>query len=248
MSDARDFGRVDRGTRLSDRVASQMLDTIRVRKLLPGDHLPTERELSQQFDVSRTVVREAVRSLVGKGIIDARAGRGLRVAAVDGSAVWESMSLMLGHDASRDYRKLHEVRAVIEVEVARIAAERADDGELAELTGLLEHMQAVLADNDAVSLADLEFHRALARATHNELFLVVLEAIQDPMLEIRRTTFVLPGRAHAAYEQHAAILNQIKERDPRAAATAMRRHLEDIEHVWERMSNLPGPVNEGSRT
>lgn len=242
MSDARDFGTVDRERRLSDQVATQMLETIRARELHPGDRLPTERELAEQFDVSRTVVREAVRSLVGKGVIEARAGRGLSVAAVDASAVWESMSLMLGHAASVDYRKVHEVRTLLEVGVARLAAERADDTEIVGMATLLDRMHAVLADNDAASYADLEFHRSLARATHNELFLVMLEAIQDPMLEIRRTTFALPGRAQAAYEQHAKIFEQVKRRNPRAAGAAMRRHLLDVEHVWEGIADhSPSP-------
>jgi GntR family transcriptional regulator, transcriptional repressor for pyruvate dehydrogenase complex len=233
VSDARDFGTVDRDTRLSDRVATQMLETIRARDLKPGDRLPTERELAEQFGVSRTVIREAVRSLVGKGVIEARAGRGLSVAAVGGSMVWESMSLMLGHTGSVDYRKVHEVRSLLEVEVARLAAERADDLELGVMATELEQMHDVLTDLDAASIADLEFHRALARATHNELFVVMLEAIQDPMLEIRRTTFALPGRAQSAYDQHLDILEQVERRDPVAAGAAMSRHLVDVESVWE---------------
>lgn len=239
MSDARDFGTVGRDTRLSDRVATQMLDTITSRGLQPGDRLPTERELSVQFGVSRTVIREAVRSLVGKGVIDARAGRGLQVAAVGASAVWESMSLMLGQGSSLDYRKVHEVRRLLEVEAASRAAVRATDAEIAALSDLLEQMRGVIDEVEAVSLADLEFHRSVARATHNDLFLVMLEAIADPMLEIRRTTFTIPGRAQAALDQHAEILAGIAARDPAQAALAMGQHLEEVEHVWERMANPP---------
>ena len=236
MSDARQFGSVGRDTRLSDRVAAQMLDTITTNGLQPGDRLPTERELAVQFGVSRTVVREAVRSLVGKGVIDARAGRGLQVAAVGASAVWESMSLMLGQGASLDYRKVHEVRRLLEVEAAVRAAERATDDEIASLEALLAEMEKVLDEVEAVSRADLEFHRSVARATHNELFLVMLEAIADPMLAIRRTTFTLPGRARAALDHHASILEGIAARNPGNAGVAMARHLEDVEHVWEEMT------------
>jgi GntR family transcriptional repressor for pyruvate dehydrogenase complex len=239
VSDARDFGTVGRDTRLSDRVAAQMLETITSRGLQPGERLPTERELSVQFGVSRTVVREAVRSLVGKGVIDARAGRGLQVAAVGASAVWESMSLMLGQGSSLDYRKVHEVRRLLEVEAAARAAERATDAEIATMTDLLDEMRGVLDETEAVSRTDLEFHRTLARATHNELVLVMLEAIADPMLEIRRTTFKIPGRARAALDQHAEILAGIAARDPATAGLAMSRHLEEVEHIWEQMANLP---------
>jgi GntR family transcriptional regulator, transcriptional repressor for pyruvate dehydrogenase complex len=240
VRDATQFGTVDRDVRLSDRVAAQMLETITSRDLQPGDRLPTERELSQQFAVSRTVIREAVRSLVGKGIIDARAGRGLRVTAVGPSAVWESMSLMLGQGSTPDYRDVHEVRALLEVSVAGHAATRATDAEIEELSAVVDRMRDVLPDLEEASRADLAFHRGVAAATHNRLFSVMLEAIVDPMLEIRRTTFRRPGRAQAALESHLAILAQIRARNPSGAADAMARHLDEVEHVWELMAQETG--------
>ena len=89
------FEQVRREPRLSDKVAEMMLDTILSRRLAVGDRLPSERELGEQFGVSRTVVREAVRALVAKGVIEVRSGSGLRVAAVDAAAVSESMSLFM---------------------------------------------------------------------------------------------------------------------------------------------------------
>ncbi len=237
MRDATQFGTVDRDVRLSDRVATQMLETITTRDLKPGDRLPTERELSVQFGVSRTVIREAVRSLVGKGIIDARAGRGLRVTAVGPSAVWESMSLMLGHGPTPDYHDVHEVRTLLEVAVAGHAATRATDAEIDGLEGVLDRMKDALPDLEEVSRADLEFHRGVAASTHNRLYSVMLDAIVDPMLEIRRTTFRLPGRAQTALESHWAILNEIRSRNPEGASAAMSRHLDEVEQVWEQMSH-----------
>ena len=89
------FEQVAREPRLSDKVADMMLATILSNRLQVGDRLPSERELGEQFGVSRTVVREAVRALVAKGVIEVRSGSGLRVAAVDAAAVSESMSLYL---------------------------------------------------------------------------------------------------------------------------------------------------------
>ena len=89
------FEHVEREPRLSDKVANMMLETILSRRLEVSDRLPSERELGEQFGVSRTVVREAVRALVAKGVIEVRSGSGLRVAAVDSAAVSESMSLFL---------------------------------------------------------------------------------------------------------------------------------------------------------
>ena len=104
-----------------------MLDTILSKRLQVGDRLPSERELGEQFGVSRTVVREAVRALVAKGIIEVRSGSGLRVAAVDAAAVSESMSLYLRGGAF-DFEKVHEVRALLEMHIAGLAAERGDGG------------------------------------------------------------------------------------------------------------------------
>ena len=100
------FEQVAREPRLSDKVAAMMLETILSRRLRPGDRLPSERELGEQFGVSRTVIREAVRELVAKGVIEVRSGSGLRVAPVDASTVREAMLLFL-RGASVDFEKVH---------------------------------------------------------------------------------------------------------------------------------------------
>ena len=117
---------------MSDKVADTMLETILSQGLQAGDQLPSERELGEQFGVSRTVVREAVRALVAKGVIEVRSGSGLRVAAVDAAAVTESMSLFL-RGGSFGFEQVHEVRALLEVHIARLAAERRTDVDLRRL-------------------------------------------------------------------------------------------------------------------
>ena len=134
-----------------------MLKTILSERLNVGDRLPSERELGEQFGVSRTVVREAVRALAAKGVIEVRTGSGLRVAAVDAAAVRESMSLFL-HGIGLDFEKVHEVRSLLEVHLAGLAAERASDDDIAQLRETHKRMSAA-ADVEAASLIDLEFHR-----------------------------------------------------------------------------------------
>lgn len=232
------FAPLDRGDRLSDRVARELLDTIVSRKLRPGDRLPTERELAEQFGVSRTVVREAVRSLAGKGIIDGRPGRGLTVAAVEASAVRQSFTLYLHGSSSIDYRKVHEVRAILEVQVAGLAARRATTGELDELASLCDSMEAVVEDNEAASREDVEFHRALATSTHNELYVLLLDSIGDSLMEIRRETFRIPGRAAVALTAHRDILRAVASRDRAGACREMRAHLQDVERLWEHLATV----------
>src|SRR5262245_49865030 len=179
------FGLVNRERRLSDKVADMMLETILSDRLQVGDRLPSERELGEQFGVSRTVIREAVRALVAKGVIEVRSGSGLRVAAVNASTVQESMSLFLrGGDVS--YDKVHEVRRMLEVHTDGVAAERADDADLQALTHAWEAMEIVIADVDEPALRDLEFHRAIARATNNELYVILMDTIGRSLIDVRR--------------------------------------------------------------
>src|SRR3989442_1020588 len=141
------FDQVTREPRLSDKVADMMLETILSRRLAAGDRLPSERELGEQFGVSRTVIREAVRALVAKGVIEVRSGSGLRVAAVDASNVRESLSLFL-RGGALDYEKVHEVRKMLEVQIAGLAAARATEDDLSQLTDSCESMEEAVDDVD----------------------------------------------------------------------------------------------------
>jgi GntR family transcriptional regulator, transcriptional repressor for pyruvate dehydrogenase complex len=228
------FQPLARGSRLSDQVASAVLEMITSSPLRPGDRLPTERDLAGQFGVSRTAIREAVRSLVAKGIVDATPGRGLTVRSPDHATARESMALYLRGHVEDDYRKVDEVRRLLETEVAALAAARATEAERAGLHTVCDEMEAVLNDLVVASALDVEFHRRIAAATHNELYLLMLDAIADSLLEIRRSTFRLPGRPSVALSAHRAIADRIAAADARGARAAMNDHLRDVETVWER--------------
>jgi GntR family transcriptional regulator, transcriptional repressor for pyruvate dehydrogenase complex len=224
------FKQVAREPRLSDKVAGMMLETILSNRLNVGDRLPSERELGEQFGVSRTVVREAVRELVAKGVIEVRSGSGLRVAAVDASAVSESMSLFLRGGAI-DFEKVHEVRTLLEVHIAGLAAERTGPEDLAALRIVHERMQAERADVEAAARDDLEFHRVIALATHNDLFLLLLDSIGSSLFEIRRENLG-SGSAPMTLEQHARVLDRIAAKDPDGAREAMAAHLDGVAAWW----------------
>lgn len=224
------FEQVAREPRLSDKVAEMMLETILSNRLNVGDRLPSERELGEQFGVSRTVVREAVRELVTKGVIEVRSGSGLRVAAVDAAAVSESMSLFL-RGGALDFEKVHEVRTLLEVHIAGLAAERAGPEDVAALRAVDERMQAESADVEAAAQDDLEFHRVIARATHNDLYLVLLDSIGGSLFDIRRDNLG-SGSAPMTLEQHAQVLDRIAAQDPDGAREAMTAHLDGVAAWW----------------
>lgn len=234
------FGQVSREPRLSDKVADMMLETILSRRLEVGDRLPSERELGEQFGVSRTVVREAVRALVAKGVIEVRSGSGLRVAAVDAAAVSESIGLFLRGD-SMDFEKVHEVRALLEVHIAGVAAERATHDDLRRLRAVHERMQREEGDVEAAALDDLEFHRSIARATQNDLYLLLMDSIGTSLIDIRRENLG-SGSAPMTLAQHDAILERIAARDPAGSRAAMATHLEGVAAWWRAHSSADQAV------
>ena len=228
------FSRIRREPRLSDRVAALLLDTIVARGLQPGDRLPSERELGEQFGVSRTVIREAVRALAAKGVIEVRTGSGLRVAAVDASAVSESIGLYL-RGGTVDYPKVHEVRRLLEVEIAGLASKRATDADIARMRKLCEQMEAALDDVERASRLDLAFHRAIAGSTSNELYLLLLDSIGEALLEIRREN-LKSGAAPQTVQAHREIVDRIAARDAAGARRAMAQHLDHVARHWRTQS------------
>jgi len=229
------FSPLDREMRLSDRVADQLLRAIvdEDRVWQPGDRLPSELALAEQFGVSRTVVREAMRTLASQGVIVRGRGRsGTRVAASNEGALRDSMSLFLRARARWHYGEVHEVRAPLEIEIAGLAAERRTPEDLQRMGELCGEMELNLDDVERASALDLDFHRAVAQATKNPLHILVLETIADALLEIRRDTFGPHGRARAALVSHRALLRRIRRRDVEGARKLMAGHLEDVARYW----------------
>lgn len=223
------FERVRREPRLSDKVAEMMRQTIVARGLLPGTPLPSERELGEQFGVSRTVIREAVRALAAKGIVEVRSGSGLRVAPVDGANALESLSWFI-RGGQLGYSKVHEVRSTIEVEMAGLAAERRTEDGLQALRHAQTHFESVIDDVDEAAAADVEFHALIAQATHNDLFSILLGSIGDALVEIRRET-LSSGSGEETVAAHRRILDAIAVGDADAARKAMRDHLLTVERL-----------------
>jgi len=230
---------VEREARLSDKVADSILRTILSRQLKPGAALPSERELGEQYDVSRTVIREAVRALGAQGVVDARAGRGLRVARVGHEKVSTSLALYLHGQEELPYPKIHQVRNAIELAIAALAAEQTTDEQIETMRELCRQMRAAATSAEEHSRLDVEFHRELARSTGNELFLIVLDSIGDVMLQVRRISFALPGDPAKADREHTAILRAVAAHDPERAREAMRKHLEHAVRDWTKL----GPVH-----
>jgi GntR family transcriptional repressor for pyruvate dehydrogenase complex len=235
------FEQVHREPRLPDKVASAILESILVEDLSPGDALPTERELAEQFGVSRTVIREAVRALSAKGLLEVRGGSGVRVAAVEARTVSDAMQLFVW-SSTVEMAKLHEVRSMLEITAAGLAAERASAADLALLETSLGVMERALDDNEAAAQADVEFHRLIAATTHNELFVVLHDSIGGALVQVRRENLALGRERRAqALAVHRGILERIAAGDVGGAREAMRAHLDEV-RVEPTRPGGPGPV------
>lgn len=222
--------RQERGVLLSDKVADLLLGTILRRSLLPGDRLPTEKELADQFGVSRTVVREAVRVLVAKGVIEVRRGSGLRVSAVEGAAVAELLALYLRGNRV-PYPKVHQIRMALEIQMAGTAAELRTSDDLVMIRRCEDRFEQTIDHPEESAIHDLEFHRAIASATQNDVYLILLDAIAPVLLDIRRTT-LSAGSGQDTIRAHRAILAAIESRDSAAAQQAMSDHLVTVQK-WQ---------------
>lgn len=228
---------VPRDERLADKVADLLKNAILSGQLAAGDRLPPERVLGERFGVSRTVIREAIRSLAAKGLVEVRSGSGTVVARVGAGSVAETMQLYL-RGASIEYETIDEVRAMVEVHVAGVAAERATAQDMDDMREIVYLMSATAHDHQRCAVHGAEFHRCVARATHNPLYVVMLESIGEPIMTVRQSTLSLPGRPRRMIDAHRRILDRIAARDAEGAREAMRHHLVESREAWERFLSL----------
>ncbi len=219
---------VDRVTEL----ATQFEQAILSGELAPGATLPSEREISARMGVSRSVVREALGRLTSLGLVRSVHGSGTVVEAPNSRQVTVGYQRLFRRSDFR-LEDLAAVRLPLETAIAELAASRRTDKDLARL----EQAQHSLGDPhgslEAHIQADIEFHAALADATGNPLFQVVLEPIQQLLIESRWRTLGKYG-ADVAHQHHARILDAVRAGNATAAAQAMREHIEaNWQHLHE---------------
>jgi GntR family transcriptional regulator, transcriptional repressor for pyruvate dehydrogenase complex len=228
--------------RVFEQIAVQIEKRILNGELRSGDRLPTERDLAEQFHVSRTAVREAMKILAQKGLVDMRPGRGTIV--IDGAheAMQDSiglvMKLRLGEVGGSD--TLVEVRTILETEIAALAAARATEKEIASMREAIQTMDENLNNADAYIAADNRFHEALAQATQNALIVMLIKSIVNLLSEQRKQVFQVEGGPQRGQIHHKRILDNVIRREPEAARAAMRSHLQQVREDVSGFSNSKG--------
>jgi GntR family transcriptional repressor for pyruvate dehydrogenase complex len=213
-------------------IADRLLRRISQRHLRPGDPLPTERELTQAFRAGRSSVREALRMLESKGVIENR-GNGTFVVAGYANPLNTSVQLLLSLDQAT-MLDVYELRRILECEAAGLAAERHTETHLELMDSAIDDMAAALESDDLDRGAryidgDLRFHLAIAEATRNGVVLHTMDALRGVIRRALMSIFLIPQSPERSFEQHRSIRSAIAARDAVSAREAMRAHLVRVE-------------------
>jgi GntR family transcriptional repressor for pyruvate dehydrogenase complex len=234
VSETHVFRTVGDKSRLVDRVVNEVESLIVDGQLQPGMKLPPERELADQLGVSRTVVREAVHILVAKGLLDSKPGVGTIVRRMTTAQVVESLNLLLQTNSGGiSFENLHQVRSMLEVEIAGLAAHQATETDLAHLQQIAADMKLLQSDPERFAAKDADFHRALAQTTHNPLLVVFLDSIRDLMQEYSALVLPYLDLSQKVMPFHNRILERVVARDAEGACQAMQEHLDQIVKNYE---------------
>ena len=203
---------------LAEKAYLSIRDLIVSLELAPGAVID-ERELMERLGIGRTPVREALRRLAHEGLVEVYPRRGMFVTGVD----------------VRELARLSEVRAVLEPEAARLAAERATDADRADIVGLLHELRAGGRNDHELMALDERIHAAVYRAAHNDLLAATLSQYYVLALRIWSMALDQTHDLAEAVDAHRALLEAIRDGDGLHAAETMRAHVQDFEQAMHRV-------------
>ena len=218
-----------RRNRIYEEIARQIEKMI-TEKMKAGDRLPPERQLADMFGVSRSSIRDAIRTLEMSGLVEARQGLGTVVRERSADAVVNPLTQVLVQKRKL-VGELLEVRKMIEPPLAARAAVHATSDEVAEMDNILRRQEEKMRGGELAIEEDNDFHYAIALAADNSVVLKVLDVLMDLLRETRERSLQVEGRPERSMAGHRDILDAIKRQDPIGAETAMCRHIESVEKI-----------------
>ena len=232
------------------RIAEEIADRIRVLildgTLPPNRPLPGERLLATRFGVSRGSIRDAFRLLETIGLLETRHGHGTFPRELDVDRLVTPLASILAYRS--DLREeLLDVRRMFEPAVARAAAVRASDEDLADLQRILETQRRKLAAGGSAIVEDTAFHAVLARATGNRVVMRIMETLNNLLIESRKLTLKQKGRPERSIAGHEAVVSALRRRDAEAASQAMKTHIDQIAELL-RHAAVPRAAKRRSRS
>jgi len=222
---------VTENTSRSDRIVAQIKGLMLEGMLKPGEKLPPERELAELLNVSRTSVREAVKTLSAMGLLEIRKGHGVFVGEVNlGSMISRVGDALIIKKDELD--QLFEIRKVLETHAAQWAAERSSQEEAAYISSLVLEARIACentADADEIAGYDKKFHNAVIEASHNTVLVMVSSSLLGALARMRAKTVKVPGRLAQSILDHGEIARAILAKDGKRASQAMYDHIESVE-------------------
>ena len=218
-----------RRNRIYEEIARQIEKMI-TEKMKAGDRLPPERQLAEMFGVSRSSIRDAIRTLEMSGLVEARQGLGTVVREHSADAMVNPLTQVLVQKRKL-VGELLDVRKMIEPPLAARAAVHATSDEVEEMNNILRRQEEKMRGGELAIEEDNEFHYAIALAADNSVVLKVLDVLMDLLRETRERSLQVEGRPERSMADHRQILDAIKRQDAAGAEAAMRRHIEAVEKM-----------------
>ena len=223
---------------LKTQVYDLLLDLIVDGKYKDNDMLPPERILCEELGVSRTVVREAIKSLETRGILTVIHGKGIKVNPSTSHDISNAFMLYLRRQQEEvSMKDLLQVRYAIEIEIAKYAALLANEEDISKLKMILDRMKNVIDDVEKFVFVDLDYHLQLAYITRNIIFITIIEALVVPMRKSREETVSVADNVQS-FKEHMDIYKSVQEHDSGKARKLMADHLKHVESVLKEHGKL----------
>jgi len=211
-----------------EEIVAKIKEMIEKGRFKSGDQLPVERELAEVFRVSRSSVREALRSLESQGFIESRQGDGTYIASKPVEFLVSPLAYVISTE-KEDQMELFEMRRMIEPDLAYLAAERATEEEIAMMEKVLALQEEQIGRGETGTDVDRNFHYIMAKAAKNKVILRITDNVMDLLAESREQYLQVEGRPQKSILRHREVLDAIRARDPERAEKCMLEHLMDIE-------------------
>ncbi len=214
--------------KLSDDVQERVLELIRGGKCVPGDTLPSEREMMRAYEVGRPAIREAMQNLQRMGLVEIKHGERPRVAEPSVGRMVDQLSETMRHlltHSPAGLEHLKEARATFETEMSRIAAKKRSNQDLGRIEQIIDTQEAAHDDSQRFLQLDGQFHREIASISGNPIFASLSESLFNWLAEFHVSLVRRPGLEDLTVAEHRGILKAIADRDPAAAGKAMADHL-----------------------
>ena len=224
---------------LSEGILNQIMQAINNGELKPGDKLPPEREMCTVFSVSRTVIRDALKMLVGLGVVTIRHGMGAYINEVDGAEnVFRLASLLQISRGTID--ELFQVREVLESQAVIWCTQNANEQDLQQLEHIVRKGKELgEAGESKLALLDAEFHLKIVEAAGNRVLMRLMINLLDLLGENRARVLKVPGRQRLSVLDHETVVEAIKQRDPELAHQRMLSHLENVREAIQSVAQAP---------